>query len=94
MSTPSLIKQPGESRLYEFDFSPLLAAGEVLTGVTSVTVTPDGLTLSGSAAYSGATVQQRIAGGTTGTRYVVTVVVTTSLGNTLEVEGILQVRDL
>lgn len=94
MSTQTLIKQPAESRLYSIDFSPLLAVGETVTGVTSVAATPSGLTLSGSPTYSGAFAQERISGGTTGVRYKVTFTVTTSLSNTLEGEGILSVQNL
>ncbi len=76
------------------DFSALLAPGENISGVTSVTASPNGLTLSGSATISGLTANQRIAGGTNGTTYKVTFVITTSLGNTLEGEGYLKVEDL
>lgn len=94
MSTPSLIKQPAESRLYTMDFSGLLGQGETIAGVTSVTATPSGLTLSGGPTFSGVFANQRIAGGTSGQKYTVTFLVTTSGGNTLEGEGILQVKDL
>lgn len=94
MSTPSLVKQPSESRNFSMDFSALLAPGESLTAVSSVVAVPAGLTLSGAATVSGAVATQRILGGTSGTKYVVTFVVTTSLSNTLEGEGILQVKDL
>lgn len=94
MSTPSLIKQPSESRQFSMDFSALLAPGESISSVTSVTALPAGLTLSGAPVSSGAIATQRIAGGTNAIRYVVTYVVLTSLGNTLEGEGILQVKDL
>lgn len=94
MSAPSLVKQPSESRIFSMDFAGLMAAGETITSVSSVTATPNGLTLAGSPAASGQVATQRIAGGTSGHKYVVTFIVTTSLGNTLEGEGILQVRDL
>ncbi len=94
MSVPSLIKQPAESRMYVMDFSALLGQGETLAGVTSVTVDQVGLTLSGVPTYSGAYAQQRIEGGTSGTRYKITFLVTTTLSNTLSGEGILQVKDL
>jgi hypothetical protein len=90
----TLIKQPSESRLFSMDFSALLAPSETVTGVTSVTALPAGLTLSGSAVASGATANQRILGGAGGVMYKVTFVVTTSLGNTLEGEGLLKVEDL
>lgn len=76
------------------DFSPLLAAGETITSVTSVVASPNTLTLSGPATFTGAFAVQRIAGGTAGTKYKVTFVVVTSMGNTLESEGFLQVKDL
>lgn len=94
MPTPSLIKQPSESRLYSMDFSPMLAHGETIASVTSCVATPVGLTLSGAPAASTVFAHQRILGGTSGVRYTVTFVVLTSLGNTLEAEGILQVKDL
>jgi hypothetical protein len=91
---PTLTKQPNEDRLYEMQFVGLLAAGETITGVTSVTATPAGLTLSGAPTYEGSIAKQRISGGTNGTTYKVTFVVTTSDGNVLEGEGKLKVRDL
>lgn len=97
MSTPSLVKQPSESRLYSMDFSALLAAGESIASVTSFTAAtpPDAAALTISAiAASGPYAQARIAGGTAAFRYTVTAVVLTSLGNTLEGEGLLQVRNL
>lgn len=97
MSTPSLVKQPVESRLFAMDFSALLASGESVSAVTSFTAdTPTGaaaLTIS-SVAAAGSYAQARIAGGTSGFVYKCTAVITTSLGNTLEGEGLLQVKDL
>lgn len=98
MSTPSCVKQPSESRVYTMDFSAQLAQGEVITGVTSVAYDgPTGdttLVISGIASYTDTTANQRISGGTSGARYDVTMIVTTSFGNTLEGEGVLQVKDL
>ena len=96
MSVPSLVKQPSENRVYVMDFSGLMSKGETIASVTSVTYTgPDvALTLSGPVTYSGVYAQQRIEGGTSGIKYKVTFVVTTSLGNTLQGEGLLQVKDL
>jgi hypothetical protein len=96
VATESLIKQPAESRVFSMNFAAMLAAGETLSGVTSVSYTGDdtALVISGPAAYSGAVAQQRILGGTDGQQYKVTFVVTTTQGNILEGEGILQVRNL
>lgn len=93
MSSETLVKQPAESRLFSMDFSPLLASGETLASVVSVTGLPVGLTI-GAASYSGQVASARISGGTTGTRYKITFLVTTSAGNTVESEGVLQVKDL
>jgi hypothetical protein len=89
----TLVKQPAESRLFSMDFSPLMATGETISAVSSCTALPTGLTISG-AATSGQVATARIAAGTAGTKYKVTFVVTTSAGNTLEAEGVLQVRNL
>ena len=98
MSVPSLTKQPAESRMFTMDFSGLLSPGETITGVTSVTYEEaDGdatLTLSGAPTYSGVFASQRIAAGTANKVYKVTFLVTTSGGNTVEGEGLLQVREL
>lgn len=96
MATPTVIKQPTESRLFSMEFAALLGAGETLVGITSVTITPttaSPLTSSGNA-LSGTQAQFRLTAGLTNTRYKVTVIVTTSLGNTLEGEGYCQVEDL
>jgi hypothetical protein len=94
MAIPSLIKQPTEDRLYGMDFAALLSSGESLAGITSVVATPTGLTLSGSPSIAGTFAQQRILGGTAGIKYTVTFIVTTTQSNTLEGEGILQVKDI
>lgn len=94
MRTPTLTKQPAESRLFEMDFAAMLATGETLSSVSSVTAAPAGLTLTGAASASGTSAFQRIEGGTAGVTYRVTFVVVTSNGNTLEGEGNLAVRDL
>lgn len=95
-SIPTVIKQPSESRLYTMEFAALLAAGESLSAVTSVTVdkvTTPVLAVSATA-VSGSTLTFRLAGGLGGTRYKVTGIVTTSAGNTLEGEGIVQCEDV
>lgn len=99
----TLKKQPSESYLYDMDFTPRLALAETIAGVTSIaqqiedattgvrTTTTD-LTISGQANTT-KNVQCRIAGGTAGVLYVVTFVVTTSAGNTVEAEGYLAVEN-
>lgn len=94
MGPGSLTKQPGESRLYSMDFSGLLGRGESLDSVISVTNDQSGLVLDGVPTIVGNLAQQRISGGTLGVTYRVTIRVLTDQGNTLEGEGILQVRNL
>lgn len=94
MSQPqTLVKQPSESRLFSMDFSGLLASGETVSGVTSATADKAGLVL-GAPAFTTSAAQVRISGGTDGVTYKITFVVTTSLSNTLEGEGLLSVEDL
>jgi hypothetical protein len=56
---------------------PDLITGETITAVEA-TVTPTGLTLSGTATIGGAEVYQKVTGGTAGTEYLLQFKVTTS----------------
>jgi len=94
-----LYKQPSESRLYHFNFSNLLAAGETIASVTSVTQIKynrisgsQNLTI-GTPTNSTSAVQVRLSGGTNGEKYKVTALITTSSSNILEMEGILYIKD-
>lgn len=92
-----LVKQPSESRVYAVDFSANLTSSETIAAspAPTVTATPSGLTITSVASdTTGKKVQFRVSGGTNGIQYKVTSVVVTSLGNTLEEEGILIVKDL
>lgn len=102
------VKHSAESILYGVNFTPLLLAGELLTGAP--TVTPDqtvgNLTLA-SIAINTATftdddgntvaisqgVQVRVAGGLSPTDYALTVTCGTNQGNTRTVVCPLRVRD-
>lgn len=89
---PYLEKQPVESRVYTFDFTPNMTESESITAITSLTAAPVGLTISGQV-FSGKKVQARVAAGVDGTQYKFTVVVATDDGNTLSMEANLLVRD-
>jgi hypothetical protein len=99
----TLTKQPAESRLFDMDFSPRIATTEILSGIPAVsekTVDPStgvktvSTDLSfGTASISGQIAQVRISGGLDGVLYEVTFVTGTSLGNTVEAEGLLMVVD-
>jgi len=104
---PDLLeKQPAESRLYDMDFSPKMVGGsspEAIASVVSVTqlelladgtrVSTTDLVFPSAATFALQIAQQRIEVGVDGKTYVVTYVVTTDLGNTLEAEGLLLVID-
>lgn len=94
MSTETLIKQPSESRLYSMNFSANLI-DSTIAAINSVTVTPnDGfLDVSDPPSFTGTTVKQRIAAGKNNTIYKVTIIVLDTLGNILEGEGNLWVKD-
>lgn len=89
----TLVKQPSESRLYDFEFANLLASGVTLSSVQSLTADSAGLTL-GSATVSGTRVQVRIGAGTHGATYKLTCIAVDSQSNVLEAEGYLSVQDL
>lgn len=91
--TQTLVKQPSENRLFSMEFAPLMAEGSTLISVTSAASTPAGLTV-GANAVSGTKATVRLSAGTAGVLYKVTMVVVDSDGNTLEGEGLLQVKDL
>lgn len=95
-----LIKQPSESRLYQFIYSNLLETGETIASIISVEQVNLGR-VTGSAdlsldtAIQGTTaIQVRISGGTVNESYKLTTKVTTSASNILELDGILHVREL
>lgn len=92
-------KQPGDDRLYDFDLSDVLREGDTITSIGAPQQTKAGLVagsedlaLSGQT-FSGQVAQLRIAGGTDGENYKVTVTVTTAGGDTVEADGWLHVRD-
>jgi hypothetical protein len=95
--TIPLHKQPSESRIYYFQFGANLSSGETLLddpAPTIAVVPPDELTISAVGIdATGKKVQFRIASGNSATKYVITCVAQTSLGNTLEEEGDLYVED-
>jgi hypothetical protein len=96
-----LFKQPGESRLYNFDFTALIVAGTTLDNAHVPTVTAvavgnvansSPLSVSQKAVLS-PMVQVRLADGSDGEDYRVSVLTTDLLGNILEMDGIIKVRD-
>jgi hypothetical protein len=100
------VKHPAESILFGVDFTPLLASGELLSGVSAIGATPAGLTIGSEAVNStefdndvGGTVpigqgaRFRAAGGVADVDYALTVTATTTAGNIRVVVCSLQVRE-
>jgi hypothetical protein len=104
-ATKVLGKHSAASHLFAFDFGPQLASGETLSSVSCAAVS--GLTFGTPAVqgteftdeFTGATIaanegcKMRISGGTAGTDYTLTMVGSTSAGNTIPLVCTLQVRD-
>jgi hypothetical protein len=93
MSIPTLEKQPGESKIFSMNFTARIASSATIASITSITATPAGLTLVGSATAVGKKVFQRISGGTNLASHLITIVIVDSDGNTVEGEGRLNVFD-
>jgi len=87
-----IIKQPDESRNYGIDFVNLITSGDSITTITTVTASPDGLTV-GSASLDGFVAEFKLTGGTAGTVYHIEALVQTYLGEIVEGDGYLQVID-
>lgn len=89
-----LIKQPSESRVYAVNFRNLLAPGDSIDDVTSVSASPAAELTIGTPVIASPRVKFRIEDGNVGTSYKITVVVTTTNGDTLEGDGDLEVTNL
>lgn len=92
-----LCKQPAEKRKFSMDFSQLLATGEILTSIASVTseTIDEGssdLTITGTT-INGSKVEMFIADGTSGLTYRIEVTVNTNGSQILQGDGILYVSD-
>lgn len=95
-------KTIAESRVYEFQFQQekeLAKLGAILASVTSVSVSPAGLTVGGASIGAASdppnlpnsSVFMRISGGVAATRYFFRVTALTDSGTTLEVPGVLSI---
>lgn len=103
MSVINLVKRSAESAPYGYDFvnDAVIAAGDTIASVTSVTATligstPPGLAdtlVLGSFSFSGTVVSLRVSGGLSGTQYEVEFRVLTAGGYTRVGLGQLSVDD-
>jgi hypothetical protein len=93
-----LTKLPGESILFDMDFTKRMSTGEVISTVVSQTsynlgrVTASTNVTLGTTAFSGNVVQLRISDGTQDESYLIEIEITTSLGNTRIGKGLLRVE--
>ena len=85
------VKDPADVKDYSVDFSAQLGVGETVDSRTVVAAT--GLTVDSSSIVTSNTVRVWLSGGTAGLNYRVTVTAVTSGGRTLEVDGIVRVRE-
>lgn len=98
-SIVNLEKQPSESRLFDVDYSGDLLTGDTIATIVSSTITSKNhvagsvLASLDSSNIGTGVVQLRISGGTDKEQYLVTVIITTTLGDTLEGDGLLNVRE-
>ena len=88
-------KAPGEDRVRNFDFSGLMATGEAIASIDSLSVSPTTTTVLTAVdnGYSGQTAQALISGGESGTQYRVTMTVTTDENQVLIGVGRISVCD-
>ena len=84
-------KQPADVKDYDIDYSQWLVSGD---GIQSATVEADGTGLLVDSVFTGANrVKVWLSGGVSGTKYKVTVTVTTDDGRVLQHEFVIKVRD-
>jgi hypothetical protein len=88
------VKQPSESRVYALNLKNLMAKGDTIASITSVTATPTSELTFSDQTISGTKVLVRIADGVAGTKYKVTAVVATTGTDVLEMDGSLEVAQL
>ena len=93
LATNILEKQPSETRLMTMDFSASMSSGEIVSSLDSTTTTPVGVTF-GTVTLGTKSVSVLISGGTDKKKYKIQFIVTTSLGQVLENEGYLQIKEL
>lgn len=99
MPIPALQKQPGEIRTVTFRFNEKLTAADTLTGTATVTITPSGtLAVVGTPTVESTTpgtgyVNVRLTGGTDAADYNVQCAINTTLGDKLQLDFLMEVRE-
>ena len=93
LATNVLEKQPSETRLMTMDFSASMSAGEVIASIDSITTAPPGITF-GTETMGTKSVSVLISSGINKKKYKIQIIVTTSLGQILENEGYLLIKEI
>lgn len=88
-----LTKQPTETRLMTMDFSSSMSTGETILSIDDISTNPIGPTF-GTATTGTQFASVLISGGTDKKKYKIQITVTTSLGQILENEGYLEIKDI
>ena len=101
MATKPIEKQPSETYLINFDFSSKMGSTETIVTMDSNVSDPVGVTFDVSPTVNAQTVDVLISGGVAPSRadisytpYKLTMIVTTSIGQILEIDIDLNVQDL
>ena len=92
----NLSKQPSETRIFGMSFkNKLRSTSETLVSLDSISVYPDDASLTVTNHSLGVDIANiQVSSGTNGRTYKITVIVTTSDGQILENEGLLDVKDI
>ena len=96
MELTSLEKTTGEEATFNMSFLDKLADNDAIFSVTSITIelfSGTGLATSENVAILTGKVSARYVGGVDGSKYLVTIKITTTNGDTLEKSGLLEVKN-
>lgn len=88
-----IVKQPNEQRNYGISFVNLITSTDTITAISTVSASPDGLTIGIPAVADDLRVEFSVAGGTDGTTYKIEALVINASGETVEGDGYLYVID-
>ena len=93
LSKTTLEQQSTETRLLTMEFTEKMSTGETISSLDTSSSLPAGITF-GAVTLDKRAVNLLCSGGTNGKQYKITMIVTTSLGQVLENEGYLKIKDI
>lgn len=85
-------QQPADNLDYAFDYADFLQAGDSVASGTQ-SVSPAGLSVTGPI-KSGTQLKYWVTGGVSGTKYKVTITMTTTLGRVKQDEAVFMIKDI